>query len=412
MRDVKERPLSGGVPGRPELDAPVEAASVHAFRVGLGVGGGLMMLGGVISLVGIVNPKRRREPSGARRHGASELVHPCPERAPRGRGGARRASLRQCSVRASRRSRRAQYQRVAEVALGALDADRLHRRRGAADRLRARLPGLAEVLRRRGAAARDARVDRVRQPAALRASSGSPRSPRARSRGAGGRSAATSRVLGVLLPLGVVGQAVLGGFTVRNHLAPGFVMGHYALSMLILVAAVGARLARALRAGRAAARRSTALGVWAVRALLPLGALTIFFGTAATAAGPHAGGAGTGDEIDRLEWKGLSTLDWAIHQHGRIATVLGVAVVAVYVLLWRRGAPGDVAAAGRGHRGAARGAGRGRRDPVRARGARRDRLGARRARRADVGRAAVVGRRRGPAGARLNAASSCLRRSG
>ena len=82
--------------------------------------------------------------------------------------------------------------------------------------------------------------------------------------------------------------------------------------------------------------------MWAVRALLPLGALTIFFGTAATAAGPHAGGAGTGDEIDRLEWKGLSTLDWAIHQHGRIATVLGVAVVAVYLLLRRRGAPADV----------------------------------------------------------------------
>ena len=82
--------------------------------------------------------------------------------------------------------------------------------------------------------------------------------------------------------------------------------------------------------------------MWAVRALLPLGAVTIFFGTAATAAGPHAGGIGTGDEIDRLEWKGLSTLDWAIHQHGRIATVLGVAVVAVYVLLRRRGAPEDV----------------------------------------------------------------------
>src|SRR2546421_2321228 len=44
-------------------------------------------------------------------------------------------------------------------------------------------------------------------------------------------------VLGVLLPVGVVGQAVLGGFTVRNHLAPGFVMGHFALSMLILIAA-------------------------------------------------------------------------------------------------------------------------------------------------------------------------------
>src|SRR5881394_1650691 len=29
-------------------------------------------------------------------------------------------------------------------------------------------------------------------------------------------------VLGVILPIGVIGQAVLGGFTVRNHLAPGF----------------------------------------------------------------------------------------------------------------------------------------------------------------------------------------------
>src|SRR3954464_11820644 len=45
-------------------------------------------------------------------------------------------------------------------------------------------------------------------------------------------------LLGVLLPLGVVSQAVLGGFTVRHHLAPGFVMGHFALSMLVLCAAV------------------------------------------------------------------------------------------------------------------------------------------------------------------------------
>ena len=43
-------------------------------------------------------------------------------------------------------------------------------------------------------------------------------------------------LIGVLLPIGVVAQAVLGGFTVRNHLAPGFVMGHYVLSMLILIA--------------------------------------------------------------------------------------------------------------------------------------------------------------------------------
>ena len=43
--------------------------------------------------------------------------------------------------------------------------------------------------------------------------------------------------LALLLPLGVVAQAVLGGFTVLNHLAPGFVMAHFSLSLIILVAA-------------------------------------------------------------------------------------------------------------------------------------------------------------------------------
>jgi cytochrome c oxidase assembly protein subunit 15 len=147
--------------------------------------------------------------------------------------------------------------------------------------------------------------------------------------------------LGVLLPLGVVAQAVLGGFTVRNHLAPGYVMAHFALSMLILVAAA----ALAWRARHEPGEQPRLLergSVWAVRALLPVGALAIFLGTAATAAGPHAGGAGTGDTIDRLEWKGSATLNWAIHQHARIATLLGLSVVAVYVLLRRRRAPADV----------------------------------------------------------------------
>src|SRR4051812_5543176 len=44
-------------------------------------------------------------------------------------------------------------------------------------------------------------------------------------------------VLAVLLPAGVVAQAVLGGLTVVYGLAPGFVMGHYGLSMVVLVAA-------------------------------------------------------------------------------------------------------------------------------------------------------------------------------
>jgi len=143
-------------------------------------------------------------------------------------------------------------------------------------------------------------------------------------------------LIGALLPLGVLGQAVLGGFTVRNHLAPGFVMGHYALSMVILVAAV----ALAWRARYEPGERPPShdrLAVWGPRALLALGAVVIFAGTAATAAGPHAGGAGTGDRIDRLEWRGVDTLDWAIQQHGRLASLLGVAGVGLWWVLRRRG---------------------------------------------------------------------------
>jgi len=34
-------------------------ASVHAFRIGMGVGAALSILGGLVALIGIENPKRR-----------------------------------------------------------------------------------------------------------------------------------------------------------------------------------------------------------------------------------------------------------------------------------------------------------------------------------------------------------------
>jgi cytochrome c oxidase assembly protein subunit 15 len=72
------------------------------------------------------------------------------------------------------------------------------------------------------------------------------------------------------------------------------------------------------------------------------GALTLALGTIATAAGPHAGGEGTGDEVVRLTWKGADTLDWAIHQHGALATLLGLGCVGVWFLLRARGAGSEV----------------------------------------------------------------------
>ena len=142
-------------------------------------------------------------------------------------------------------------------------------------------------------------------------------------------------VLGAVLPLGVVAQAVLGGLTVEYGLKPGFVMGHYGLSMLILVAAVALAWRATYEPGERP-RSHDAVSVWTVRALLALGAVTIFVGTTATAAGPHAGGAGTGDVVSRLYFKGVKTLDWTIHWHARLAAVLGVAAVAVWLLLRAR----------------------------------------------------------------------------
>jgi cytochrome c oxidase assembly protein subunit 15 len=141
-------------------------------------------------------------------------------------------------------------------------------------------------------------------------------------------------VVALMLPLGVVAQAVLGGFTVRHKLAPGYVMAHFGLSMLILVAA--AALAWRARNERGARPRShDTLSVWAVRALIPLGAIAIFAGTAATAAGPHAGG-NPGQTIARLTFQGRGTYDWTIHRHGEVAFVLGLAALAVFALVRRR----------------------------------------------------------------------------
>ena len=146
-------------------------------------------------------------------------------------------------------------------------------------------------------------------------------------------------LLALSLPLGVVAQAVLGGFTVREHLAPGFVMGHFALSMIILVAAVALAWRSAHEPG-SRPRTTDRLSVWSVRGLAPLGALTIFAGTAATAAGPHAGGS-PGQRIHRLHFKGQDTLTWVVHRHATIAAVFGVAVIAVWLLRRRRGATQD-----------------------------------------------------------------------
>jgi len=149
-------------------------------------------------------------------------------------------------------------------------------------------------------------------------------------------------VLGMLLPVGVLGQAVMGGLTVLYGLAPGWVMAHFGLSMVILVAA-GTLVWRARPAYEPGERAADTVVARAVWGLFALGAVTLFAGTAATAAGPHAGGSGTGDVVDRLEFKGAETVGWLIDRHGVLAALLGVAAIATYGVARRRGAdPGLV----------------------------------------------------------------------
>jgi heme a synthase len=154
--------------------------------------------------------------------------------------------------------------------------------------------------------------------------------------------------LSALLPLGVVAQAVMGGLTVKGELDYGWVMGHFALSMLILVVAVVLAWRathtefEALPDGTAGpADTEPAADRGLLRALVglaALGALTIFAGTAATAAGPHAGGS-PGQRINRLSFDGHGTMDFVIHRHGEIALAFGLAAVGAWFLARRRQAP-------------------------------------------------------------------------
>ena len=81
-----------------------------------------------------------------------------------------------------------------------------------------------------------------------------------------------------------------------------------------------------------------------MRTLVGLAALTIVAGTAATAAGPHAGGS-PGQKINRMDFDGRGTMDFVIHRHAEIAFVFSLAAVAVWFLARRMAAPRGQASA-------------------------------------------------------------------
>jgi cytochrome c oxidase assembly protein subunit 15 len=74
-----------------------------------------------------------------------------------------------------------------------------------------------------------------------------------------------------------------------------------------------------------------------VRALVPLGQLTTVLGTITTGSGPHPGDH-RGQLVQRFDFRGGDTLHWMVERHGAIAALFGIATVATWFILRRRGA--------------------------------------------------------------------------
>lgn len=141
--------------------------------------------------------------------------------------------------------------------------------------------------------------------------------------------------LSFLLPLGVVAQAILGGLTVLGKLDYGWVMAHFCLSMLVILAAAALLWrthhppgARPLNPDRAIVRTG--------RSLLGLAAVVVVAGTAATAAAPDAGGA-PGEKINRLTFDGKGTLQFVIERHAELGALLGFLAIFLWWLVGKRG---------------------------------------------------------------------------
>ena len=142
-------------------------------------------------------------------------------------------------------------------------------------------------------------------------------------------------LFGALLPIGVICQAILGALVVEYDLAPGLVMFHFILSMLLLDAAFALAWCSRYEPGERRASQDRT-GVWAVRGLIPLGQLTILLGTVSTASGPHPGDH-EGELVHRFDFRGGATLQWAVERHAVLAAIFGIAAVATLLFLRREG---------------------------------------------------------------------------
>jgi cytochrome c oxidase assembly protein subunit 15 len=140
------------------------------------------------------------------------------------------------------------------------------------------------------------------------------------------------RYLALSLPIGVVLQAVIGGLSVLFKLAPGWVMLHFAVSMVLLAWAFDLWWRARRKPGEVREARGDPTTTMLVRGLFVLAAVAILLGTVSTAAGPHAGSAGTGEFVGRLHFFGANTLARVVQIHGVVVTVLGLGTLYAW---WR-----------------------------------------------------------------------------
>ena len=146
--------------------------------------------------------------------------------------------------------------------------------------------------------------------------------------------------ISAFFPLFLIAEAALGALTVKHELAPGYVMAHFGVGMLVLIASVA--LIWRSRSDEPREPVDLPRPLWAMLwTLLPLGGVVIFAGTVATAAGPHAGGQ-KNQPVNRLDFKGDETLRWAVHAHGHIAAALGVLALASWLYVQMSNGPRGV----------------------------------------------------------------------
>src|SRR3712207_5056152 len=112
-----------------------------------------------------------------------------------------------------------------------------------------------------------------------------------------------SLVLGAVVLL----EGALGAATVLLDLKWQVVIGHYLLAIVLIAAGtvLAWRVRRTVEAALISNERRVVLGT---RVLTAWGGLIITLGTFVTAAGPHAGGAGTGDVVERMTAIPLTTM--------------------------------------------------------------------------------------------------------